>query len=112
MKNEEAMARARENETRIQAKRHQSHLQKHQTQLELERRLADERDMKSQERLQMSMERQCHIKRTYNQAEQRLDEKIQSTLGTIERKRQLEQSQKKQKDQLMKHQSMELLQKH
>lgn len=41
------MARARDNENRLLAQRHQSHLERQQTQLEAERRVQNDRTLKS-----------------------------------------------------------------
>ena len=60
----------------------------------------------------MSIERANHKRNTFDQAEARLEGRINNTLGTIERKRQLELSLKKKNEELARKKSMETLQKH
>ena len=78
---------------------------------EKERKMADDNQHKSQERLQHSIERTNHIRNTYNQAEDRLNQRINSTLDVIDRKRQQEMNMKAAESQMKKQRSMDNLMK-
>lgn len=60
-KNEMALARARENDTRLMVQRHQTIVERQQYQREQERKLSEDRIRQSQERAHVALERSRHI---------------------------------------------------
>ena len=109
-KNEMALARARENDTRLMAQRHQTIAERQRQEREHDKKLSQDRIRKSQERAQMAHERSRHIQKTKNEAESRLNQKVSSTMDLIERKRQQELSLKARQEEKNKKQAMDQMQ--